>query len=52
MSATDNDQAVLLLGKIAAQDAVAMETFYRQYARQVYAFASRQLTRPAMRRMS
>ena len=46
MSATDNDQAVVLLGKIAAQDAAAMEAFYREYARQVYAFALRQLGRP------
>ena len=46
MSAPDNDQAIVLLGKIAAQDAVAMETFYREYARQVYAFALRQLGRP------
>jgi DNA-directed RNA polymerase specialized sigma24 family protein len=47
MSAADNDAALVLLEKIAARDATAMEAFYRQYARQVYAFALRQLGRPS-----
>ena len=47
MSAADNDEALVLLEKIAARDATAMEAFYRQFARQVYAFALRQLGRPS-----
>jgi hypothetical protein len=43
MSAADNDEALVLLEKIAARDATAMEAFYRQ----VYAFALRQLGRPS-----
>ena len=43
LMADGDDAAVALLGRIAARDQAAMAEFYRLFARQVYAFALRQL---------
>lgn len=45
--AHDDEQAIALLGRIAARDQAAMAEFYRLFGRQVYAFALRQLGQPA-----